>query len=73
MDFLHLLHFAPNIKNETIGILSYQTIFLLHFGQYDLPETTLFSFGKRYMQTLAKLPQRQPKIITKAKSTFYLN
>ena len=73
MDFLHLLHFALNIKNETIGILSYQTIFLLHFGQYDLPETTLFSFGKRYMQTLAKLPQRQPKIITKAKSTFYLN
>ena len=34
-------------KKEIIGILSFQVINLLHFGQNDLPDTTPFSKGKR--------------------------
>ena len=66
--FLHFLHFPPSKKYEIIGILSYQTIFFLHFGQYDLPETTPCPSGIRYMETLAKLPQSPPIIITKIMS-----
>ena len=51
-------------------MLSFQVICFLHLGQYDLPETTPFSSGKRYMQTFAKLPHRPPKIITNKKSTY---
>ena len=72
IDFLHFRHFPPNKKNEIIGILSYQTIFFLHLGQYDLPETTPFSFGNRKIHTFAKLPQSAPRIITKAMSTILL-
>ena len=54
-------------------MLSFQVIRFLHFGQYDLPETTPFSKGKRYMQTFAKLPHRPPKIITNKKSTYEKN
>ena len=50
-------------------MLSLQVISSLHFGQYDLPETTPFSKGKRYMHTFAKLPHKPPKIITNKKST----
>ena len=70
--FLHFLHFPPSKKYEIIGILSYQTIFFLHLGQYDLPETTPFSFGNRKIHTFAKLPQSAPRIITKAISTILL-
>ena len=42
--------------------------FFLHFGQCDLPETTPLSWGNRCIQTLAKLPQRPPKITTNIKS-----
>ena len=40
--FLHFLHFLFKDQKEMIGILSYQTIFFLHFGQNDLPPTILF-------------------------------
>ena len=51
------------------GILSYQTIFFLHFGQNDLPETIFPSFGNLCIHTFAKLPQSEPRIITKSIST----
>jgi len=41
----------------------------LHFGHFDLPDTTPLSLGIRTMQTFAKLPQRPPKIITNNNST----
>ena len=34
-------------KKEITGILSFQVIKLLHFGQNDLPDTTPFSRGRR--------------------------
>ena len=54
-----------------IGILSYQTIFCLHLGQNDLPETTLPSFGNLKIHTFAKLPQSAPRIITNGMSTRF--
>ena len=39
------------------GILSYQEIFFLHFGQFDLPKIIVLSFGNLAMQTLTKLPK----------------
>ena len=51
--------------------MSFQVINLLHFGQNDLPDTTPFSKGKRWMQTLAKLPQSAPRTSTNMKSTEY--
>ena len=69
IGFLHFLHFPFKNKQEIIGILSYQTIFFLHFGQCDLPPTTPLSFGSLTMQTFAKLPQSAPKINTKTMST----
>ena len=55
-----------------IGILSYHTIFCLHLGQKDLPETTLPSFGNLKIHTFAKLPQSAPRIITNSISTRFL-
>ncbi len=63
------LHFAFKNKKERIGMLSYQTILLLHFGQNDLPEAIFLFIGRRYMQTLAKLPQSAPRMITNKMST----
>ena len=34
-------------KYESIGMLSFHVICFLHFGQYDLPETTPLFKGKR--------------------------
>ena len=50
-------------------MLSYQTILLLHLGQNDLPEAIFLFIGRRYMQTLAKLPQSAPRMITNKMST----
>ena len=33
ISFLHPLHFPDKIKYDISGILSYQQIFFLHFGQ----------------------------------------
>ena len=44
---LQFLHLPLKNKKEIIGILSFQVINLLHFGQNDLPETTPLSKGKR--------------------------
>ena len=49
-------------------MLSCHLICFRHFGQIDLPATTLLSFGNRTMQTFAKLPQSPPKIIMKKRS-----
>ena len=65
------INFAFKNKKETIGMLSYQTILLLHFGQNDLPETTLPSFGNLKIHTFAKLPQSAPRIITNSMSTRF--
>ena len=60
ISFLHFLHLPPRTRNEIKGILSNQLIFFLHFGQKDLPLDTFLLFGKRYMQTFAKLPNIAP-------------
>ena len=39
------LHLAPRMIIEIKGMLSYQKIFFLQFGQYDLPKRISFSFG----------------------------
>tara|TARA_B100000035_G_C20651654_1_gene401237 strand:- start:264 stop:446 length:183 start_codon:yes stop_codon:yes gene_type:complete len=46
--------------NEIRGRLSYQEIFFLHFGQFDLPKTIVLSFGNLAIQTFAKLPKINP-------------
>jgi len=58
---LHFLHFPSSKINEIKGILSYQLIFFLHFGQNDLPVTICLFKGRRYMHTLAKLPKIKPR------------
>ena len=57
LQFLHFLF--KNIK-EIKGKLSYQLIFFLHFGQKDRPLIICLFFGKRKIQTLAKLPRQAP-------------
>jgi hypothetical protein len=47
ISFLHFLHLPLRTRNETKGILSYQLIFFLHFGQKDLPLEIFLLFGKR--------------------------
>ena len=44
---LQFLHLPFKNKKEITGILSFQVIKLLHFGQNDLPDTTPFSRGRR--------------------------
>ena len=61
IDFLQNLHLLINNIKDRSGILSYQIIFFLQLGQDDRPVITLLFFGKRYIQTLAKLPQIRPK------------
>ena len=63
------LHFAFRKKYEKIGMLSYHTTLLLHCGQKDLPKTILLLIGRRYIQTLAKLPQSAPRIMINKMST----
>ena len=48
-------------------MLSNQFIYFLHFGQNDRPLTICLFFGKRYIQTFAKLPKQAPKIKIKNK------
>ncbi len=60
IGFLQNLHFAiKKIKDKT-GILSNHLIFFLQYGQYDRPVVIGLFFGRRYMQTFAKLPQAAP-------------
>ena len=68
---LHCLHLPFKSKKEIIGILSFQIINLLQIVQNDLPDTTPFPKGKRYIHTFAKLPQSAPRTSTKMKSTEY--
>ena len=58
--FLQILHLKLNIKEDSNGMLSYQTIFFLHFGQWDLLLIISKSNGNLYMQTFAKLPKINP-------------
>ena len=62
--FLQILHLKLNIKEDSNGILSYQTIFFLHFGQKDLSLIISKSSGNLCTQTFAKLPKIKPKNIT---------
>ena len=48
------------IKEDNNGILSYQIIFFLHFGQWDLALTMSKSSGSLCIQTFAKLPKIKP-------------
>ena len=68
--FLQFLHLPLKYIYEMSGMLSYQLIFFLHFGQLERPEITPLSFGNLTMQTLAKLPQSNPNNNTKIKSTY---
>ena len=72
ISLLQFLHFPLNNIYEINGMLSYQLIFFLHFGQLERPEITPLSFGNRTIQTLAKLPQSNPNNKTKMKSTYVL-
>ena len=58
--FLQVLHLKLSIKEDSNGILSYQIIFFLHFGQWDLPLTMSKSNGSLCIQTFAKLPKIKP-------------
>ena len=58
--FLQVLHLKLSIKEDSNGILSYQAIFFLHFGQKDLSLTISKSSGNLCMQTFAKLPKIRP-------------
>ena len=72
ISLLQILHFPLNKIYEMTGMLSYQLIFFLHFGQLERPEITPFSSGNRTIQTLAKLPHSNPNNKTKMKSTYVL-
>ena len=65
---LQFLQFLFKRIKEINGKLSNQSIFFLHFGQKDRPLTICLFFGKRYIQTLEKLPKQAPKI--KIKNEF---
>ena len=43
--FLQFLHFPERMRKDIKGILSYQLIFALQFGQNDLPKITPSLFG----------------------------
>ena len=70
--FLQFLHLPPKYIYEMSGMLSYQLIFFLHFGQLERPEITPLFSGNRTIQTFAKLPQSNPNNKTKMKSTYVL-
>ncbi len=46
---------------EIIGMLSYQTIFALHFGQKERPLLILFPRGVRYVYAPRNDPTAAPK------------
>ena len=58
--FLQILHLKLSIKEDSNGILSYQIIFFLHFGHWDLPLIMSKSNGSLCIQTFAKLPKIKP-------------
>ena len=70
--FLQFLHLPPKYIYEMSGMLSYQLIFFLHFGQLERPEITPLFSGNRTIQTFAKLPHSNPNNKTKIKSTYVL-
>ena len=72
MGFLQSLHFPFNNKYEKKGILSNHLILFLQSGQKDRPLTTLSLFGRRYMQTLEKLPHRLPIMKKAMYNTNYI-
>ena len=72
MGFLQSLHFPFKNRYEKKGILSNHLILFLQLGQNDRPLATLPSFGRRYIQTLEKLPHRLPRIKNAIYSTNYI-
>ena len=72
ISLLQILHFPLNNIYEITGMLSYQLIFFLHFGQLERPEITPLFSGNRTIQTFAKLPHNNPNNKTKIKSTYVL-
>ena len=70
--FLQFLHLPPKYIYEMSGMLSYQLIFFLHFGQLERPDITPLFSGNRTIQTFAKLPHNNPNNKTKIKSTYVL-
>ena len=63
--FLQILHLNLSIEEDNNGILSYQAIFFLHFGQKDLSIIISKLSGNLCMQTFAKLPKINPNNIMK--------
>ena len=72
MGFLQSLHFPFKNRYEKKGILSNHLILFLQSGQKDRPLITLLLFGRRYMQTLEKLPHRLPIMKNVIYSTNYI-
>ena len=72
MGLLHSLHFPFKNKYEKKGILSNHLILFLQSGQNDRPLTTLPLFGRRYIQTLEKLPHKLPIMKNAIYSTNYI-
>ena len=72
MGLLHSLHFPFKNKYEKKGILSNHLILFLQLGQKDRPLATLPLFGRRYIQTLEKLPHRLPIMKNAIYSTNYI-
>ena len=72
MGLPHCLHFLFKNKYEKKGILSNHLILFLQSGQNDRPLTTLPLFGRRYIQTLEKLPHTLPIMKNAIYSTNYI-
>ena len=70
-QFWEAKQFSKN-KYEKKGILSNHLILFLQLGQKDRPLATLPLFGRRYIQTLEKLPHRLPKMKNAIYSTNYI-
>ena len=69
---MHCLHLPFKNKYEKKGILSNHVILFLQSGQKDRPLATLPPLGRRYIQTLEKLPHRLPRIKNAIYSTNYI-
>ena len=72
MGFLQSLHSPFKNKYEKKGILSIHLILFLQLGQKDRPLAMLPLFGRRYIQTLEKLPHKLPKMKNAIYSTNYI-
>ena len=62
IDALQFRHLPLKKMKLKMGILQNHGIRAWHLGQFDLPQRTDFSSGRRTMHTLKKLPHKIPKM-----------